>query len=100
MIGLVVLQVAEQRDGLQGLAQTHLVGQDAVDAVLVEGYHPVEATDLVVTHLATLDVRRGGFEAEDGLVGGLLGKEFFVLFFLGLAVTVAKGRVRKGGRTR
>ncbi len=42
----VVLHVAEQRDGLQRLAQAHLVGQDAVDAVLVQRDHPVQAAHL------------------------------------------------------
>ena len=41
-----VLHVAEERDGLQRFAKTHFVGQNSVDAVLVEGDHPVEAADL------------------------------------------------------
>ena len=41
-----VLHVAEEGDGLQRFAKTHLVGQDPVDAVLVEGDHPIETTDL------------------------------------------------------
>ena len=41
-----VFHVAQEGDGLQGLAQAHLVGQNSVDAVLVEGDHPIETTDL------------------------------------------------------
>jgi len=49
---LVVLQVAKERDSLEGLAKTHLVCQDSIESVLVQGDHPVEAVDLVVTHRA------------------------------------------------
>ena len=49
-----VLHVAEKRDSLQRFAETHLVGQDSVDSVLVERDHPVQATDLVVPHLTAL----------------------------------------------
>ena len=53
-----VLHVAEQGDRLQGLAEPHLVRQDTVDPVLVEGDHPVKAADLVVPHLTALDIQR------------------------------------------
>lgn len=34
----------------------HLIGEDSVDAVVVERDHPVETLDLVVSHLTSLDV--------------------------------------------
>ena len=40
---------AQQRYCLESLTKTHLVSQDAVDAVLVETNHPVETTHLKVT---------------------------------------------------
>jgi hypothetical protein len=48
-------QVGQQRDGLQRLAQPHLVGQDAVDPVVVQVDEPVEALQLVLAHLAVRD---------------------------------------------
>jgi hypothetical protein len=53
---LVVLEEAEERDGLERLAEAHLVGEDAVDSVLVQIDHPVETADLVVTHRPALNV--------------------------------------------
>ncbi|KAI3476086.1 hypothetical protein L1887_62392 [Cichorium endivia] len=41
-----VAEVAEEGDGLERLAEAHLVCEDAVDAVVVERDHPVEALDL------------------------------------------------------
>ena len=43
-------EVAEQGDGLDGFTETHLVGQDAVDAVLVQSRHPLIAFDLEKKH--------------------------------------------------
>lgn len=71
-----VFQVAEQRDGLQRLAQAlrrvsaaksvakcgkeagekyHFVCKDAVDATVVQLYEPIEAHDLVRAHFSTFD---------------------------------------------
>jgi hypothetical protein len=36
--------------------------QNTVDAVLVQGDHPVQATDLVVSHSAAFDVVRRGIK--------------------------------------
>jgi len=47
-----VLEVAQERDRLERLAQSHLVCEDAVDAIVVQRYEPVEALDLVRSHLA------------------------------------------------
>ena len=43
-------EVAEQGDGLDGFTETHLVGQDAVNAVLVQSRHPLIAFDLEKKH--------------------------------------------------
>ena len=70
--------IPQERNGLKGLAQTlvsgvclcervsivvlstcpiyHLICQDAIDAILIERDHPVEASYLVVSHLSILDV--------------------------------------------
>ena len=53
---------------MKGLSQTHLVGENAIDSILVEGDHPVETADLVVAHRATLDVK--GRLVESGEVRG------------------------------
>lgn len=34
----------------------HFISQDPVDAVLVQRDHPVEPSDLIVTHFSILDV--------------------------------------------
>ena len=39
-------RLPEQGDGLQSFSQAHLVGQDTVDAVLIQTDHPVQATNL------------------------------------------------------
>ena len=42
--------MCEQRNGLDGLAQTHLISQDAVELILVESGHPIKAHHLVLAH--------------------------------------------------
>ena len=49
-----MLHVAQKRNGLKSFAQPHLVSQNAVNVVLVESDHPIEAADLVVSHLPGL----------------------------------------------
>ena len=99
--------VGDQRDRLDGLAQAHLVGQDAVEVVVVQGDHPLQALQLVCLQVAALEhgrlpldhllvrrvglkdrLRRHGARAVDRLAadrGGLL-----------LGRRVALGRVRLG----
>lgn len=43
---LVLHEVCDERDGLDGLSQTHLVGQDAVQVVVVQGHQPLQTLDL------------------------------------------------------
>uniref|UniRef100_A0AAG5DLD8 Uncharacterized protein n=1 Tax=Anopheles atroparvus TaxID=41427 RepID=A0AAG5DLD8_ANOAO len=84
-----VFQVAEQRDRLQCLTEAHLVRQDPVDAVLVQRNHPVQPADLVVAHLARLDVRRRRLEPEHLLrLVVRLGQQLLVLLLLRLPVPV------------
>lgn len=40
----------------------HLVGENTVDTVVVKSHHPVESLNLVVSHLAALDVCESGLE--------------------------------------
>ena len=47
-------QVGDHRDRLQRLPETHLVGEDARDAAVVELHNPVQALDLVRAHRALL----------------------------------------------
>ena len=83
----VVLQVAKERDGLQCFAETHLVGQNAIDAVVVQGDEPVEALNLVVLHRAALDVA-GTLAERKYLIFGLLLQHLLVLLALRLAVVM------------
>ncbi len=84
-----VAQVAQEGDGLQGLAQTHLVGKNARNAVLVKRDQPVQTGDLVVPHGA---VDEGGRVAEDGLGGAsvlLVLKQLGIFFGFGPAASIA-----------
>mmetsp|Transcript_15009 Transcript_15009/g.38568 ORF Transcript_15009/g.38568 Transcript_15009/m.38568 type:complete len:573 (+) Transcript_15009:2004-3722(+) len=47
-VDALVAQVGEEADSLARLAKAHLVSEDAVEAVLVEGDHPLDAGELVV----------------------------------------------------
>ena len=47
-IGPVHGQVGHEGDGLDGLAQTHLVSEDAVETALVERHQPVQPDVLVL----------------------------------------------------
>lgn len=88
---LVVLQVSEEGDRLQRLAQAHLVGEDAVDAVVVQRDHPVETLLLVVSELSSFDVLRRLLEHHRRVVlrvVGALFHQFFVLLLLALPVTM------------
>lgn len=43
---LLLHQVGNETDGLNGLPQPHLIGQDSVEAVVEERHHPLQALDL------------------------------------------------------
>ena len=40
-------QVADEAYGLDGLAHPHIVGEQAIDIVGIEGDHPLESVELV-----------------------------------------------------
>eukprot|EP00179_Madagascaria_erythrocladioides_P028814 CAMPEP_0198358072 /NCGR_PEP_ID=MMETSP1450-20131203/129324_1 /TAXON_ID=753684 ORGANISM="Madagascaria erythrocladiodes, Strain CCMP3234" /NCGR_SAMPLE_ID=MMETSP1450 /ASSEMBLY_ACC=CAM_ASM_001115 /LENGTH=43 /DNA_ID= /DNA_START= /DNA_END= /DNA_ORIENTATION= len=40
--------MAEESDDLEGLAEAHFVGENAVRAVEVEGFEPLDAGELVI----------------------------------------------------
>lgn len=49
---LELLEEGDDRNSLDGLPQAHIVGQDAIDAALVEADHPVEAHHLIWLELS------------------------------------------------
>ena len=61
---LALHQIGDERDGLDGLAQAHLVGQDGVSVLIpVEG-QPVEPLQLVVAQLVAVFVIASPTHAE------------------------------------
>ena len=59
-----LLEVTQERDGLQRLAKPHLIRKDPVDPLLVQLDQPVQALELVRAHLAKGDARRLHREAR------------------------------------
>mmetsp|Transcript_2278 Transcript_2278/g.9751 ORF Transcript_2278/g.9751 Transcript_2278/m.9751 type:complete len:295 (+) Transcript_2278:4010-4894(+) len=62
---VVARQIREQRDGLDGFSQAHLVGEDPVESLVVAAHQPVESHVLILPQRVlqqerdpTLDVRR------------------------------------------
>jgi hypothetical protein len=51
-VDALVAQVRQESDGLHRLAQAHLVSQDAVEPVLPQADHPLDALELVVAQVA------------------------------------------------
>lgn len=43
---LVLHEVGDEADGLDGLAQTHLISQDPIQVVVVQRHQPLQALDL------------------------------------------------------
>lgn len=43
---LMLHEVCDERDGLDGLSQTHLIGEDTVQVVVVQGHQPLQTLDL------------------------------------------------------
>ena len=80
----------------------HLVCEDAVESVVVEFDHPVEATDLVVSH-RSVDERRRLVELERSLVPlAVLLQQLLVFLLLSLATSRAllfRGRDTLGRST-
>ena len=53
-----LLQKSKHGDGLERLAQPHLVCQDAANARVVQPDHPIQPLDLILAHCAKLNVGR------------------------------------------
>lgn len=51
---LALLKERQHSDGLDGLAQTHIICQNAADTAFVQTYHPVQRDQLVVLQLSAL----------------------------------------------
>ena len=84
---------------MERLAEAHLVGQDAVDAVIEQPDHPVEPRELVLAHLAELDAL--GLHRESHgvvLLGGFHQFVIFGIFSLLRPAAALLGVVRLGAR--
>ena len=56
-VPLLLRDVGEKRDGLDGFAQTHLIGEDAVDALVIKIVKPTKSLELIILKLP-LEARR------------------------------------------
>ena len=77
LLHLLLTRVRDQRQGLQGLAEAHVVGQHPAQPVAPEEGQPVESALLVGAELGCDPRRQGGrghvlhvAEALDGLAPG------------------------------
>ena len=82
----IVLQIAQERNGLQCFAQSHFIRKNAIDPVVIQGYEPVEALNLVVFHRAAFDIPRALAKHEDivFVVIVLILHELLIFFFFSL----------------
>merc|ERR1719445_1540568 len=64
-----MLHVSKERNSLESFTQTHFVSQDSIDVVLIESNHPVETSDLVISHLSSLDIGRTLIKLNDVCLG-------------------------------
>jgi len=62
---LVLHEVRDEGDGLDGLAQAHLIGQDAVQVVVVQRHQPLQTLDL---SRRNTDTRAAGSVAHEACV--------------------------------
>ena len=51
---LVLHEVCDERDGLDGLPQPHLISQDAIQVVVVQGHQPLQTLDLKGQNVRTV----------------------------------------------
>mmetsp|Transcript_10985 Transcript_10985/g.36071 ORF Transcript_10985/g.36071 Transcript_10985/m.36071 type:complete len:799 (-) Transcript_10985:551-2947(-) len=56
-IAFLLVQVSHERDGLNRLAEAHLIGQNAVEVVVVERHHPLQTGNLVRAKLPAFAAR-------------------------------------------
>ena len=75
----------------------HLISKDAIDAILIERDHPVQSSDLVVSHLSILDVPWVVREPGDGHIIQLTVCQQ-ILIFISLRETMATGGGGEGER--
>ena len=73
-------QKSDKRNGLNCFAEAHFICQDAIDASLVEGYNPIESSELVILELAARE-GTGLFDESGGDVLLLVHEEVLVLLF-------------------
>lgn len=79
----VLLDECQDGDGLDGFAETHIIGQDTADAALIETDHPVQPHQLVVLqHSASQHCRLFSKPSEDVLLLLLLFDHYLDLFVL------------------
>jgi hypothetical protein len=69
-----LLDKRDDGDGLDRLAETHVVSKNSVNTALVQRYHPIKSHQLIVLEVTTL--KDGGLFSQSG--EGF----FFMLFFL------------------
>lgn len=84
-----MLEVTQQRDGLQSFSQTHFIGQDSVDPILVERDHPVETTYLIVSHFAALNVSGRCVETKYLLGVRIFGQQLLILLLFRFTMSMA-----------
>lgn len=84
-----MLEIAKQWNGLQCFSQTHFVGQDAVDAILIKWDHPVETTYLIISHFTAFYVSGRCIETEYLLGVRIFGKQLLILFLLRFTMSMA-----------
>lgn len=58
---------------MDGFTETHIIGQDTVDATFIEGDHPIEADKLIILKLSAF---------EEGRLFGESGESFLFMFLL------------------
>lgn len=90
-----MLQISQQWNRLQRFAETHLISKDSIDAVLIEGNHPVQTADLIISHLSALDVGGRCLEAENSLWVCFLSQQFLILFLFGFSVAMTEIKLIK-----
>ena len=82
----------------RGRGLYHLICQDAIDAILIKGDHPVETSDLIVSHLTILDVPRVVRESGDGhIIQLIVCQQILILICLGETMATVGGGRGGGG---
>jgi hypothetical protein len=105
----VGFEVGKEGDGLESFTEAHLVGEDTVEAVVMQRHHPVQALQLVAAHQA-VDVYKGLKCEDDPTMTTLttwrrlederlvVGTHGLVIFLLLFRLAVPRGVVAKEKR--